>query len=220
MRESALDALEEAPDADLVPDSPLAQQAAADLSTPAGLAKVDSELNAAFELAADMKVTELRRSLGSPVFVSFLGVAPEGPSVERQLQLLATFPAKARREAARTLGQLIIKLGTLNASLAAAEAAEPSSTTGASALTAETLNTAITDIRDLSQRFTALCLADGCKVCPDQIRSSNEDDLFVKNPNLRKLKEFEPRLLRRPDERNEEVARALGFREGELIGGY
>ena len=133
----------------------------------------------------------------------------------RQVQLLREFPASSRREAAEVLGRLNRKLSALDKSLAsgAQSAATPSVT-----LSAATLTAAISEAQDLARQVAKLYNG-VCVVCPDQIRASKQDEGFD-NPNLRKLKDFEPRLLRRPDERDESYARKLGFREGELIGGY
>ena len=184
------------------------------LSTSAGLAKIDAELNEAYELAEDASVAQLRRLLRSPVFTSFLGFAPGTPDMERQVELLLTFPSKSRIEAAETLRDLNIKLRALDESLAGS-AGDSSSSEAASS---SALTAAVSEAKALSQQFTKLYLVDGCLVCPDQIKGYAQSDF--ENPNLRKLKEFEPRLLRRPDERDEALARRLGFREGELIGGY
>jgi hypothetical protein len=180
--------------------------------TPAGLAKIDLELNTAYELAEDVNIIQLRRLLRTPVFASFLGFTPESPFTDRQVQLIQDFPIKTRREAAEMLGTLITKITDFDRQLAEEASAATAS------LSATTLTATVSDVRGVSQQFAKLYLADGCLVCPDQIKASSQSDFD--NPNLRKLKEFEPRLLRRPDERNEAVARQLGFPEGELIGGY
>ena len=214
--------------------------AAATLTTPAGLAKVDAELNAMFESGDEANFAQLRSAIRAPVFYSFLGFAPADNDVDRQVDLIMTFPVKARREAAKTLKVLNAKLTAFDESLArmvardealAAASAPAGRRRGAvapasaaapvaepSAAVTVPLTAAIADIRDTSQQLTKLYMSEGCMVCPDPIQSSSQNEF--ENPNYRKLKEFEPRLLRRPDERNEVVARQLGFREGELIGGY
>ena len=226
LEDEAMLAAEEAVDAQI--DATMTEPPVADelyASTPAGLAKVDAELNEAYALAEDADVPQLRLLLRRSVFISFLGYAPDSATntIERQLQLLATFPAKSRREAAATLKKLTDKLSDLDKSLAADGRLDGVSAAATKKLpataSATTLTATVLEAKGLSKQFTELFLVDGCLVCPDQISASRQDDGFD-NPNLRKLKEFEPRLLRRPDERNEEVARQLGFREGELIGGY
>ena len=201
----------------VVSAAPVAEEAV--LSTSAGLAKIDAKLNEAYELAEDVKSAQLRRLLRSPVFASFLGFTPGNTDMERQVALLLTFPSKSRVEAAETLRDLNVKLRDLYESLASSAAADsPSPEPVREPASASALTAAVAEAKALSQQFTKLYLVDGCLACPDQIKGSAQSEFS--NPNLRKLKEFEPRLLRRPDERDEVLARRLGFREGELIGGY
>ena len=82
------------------------------LATPAGLAKLDAELNAAYELAEEMNFAQLRIILRSSLFSSFLGFVPGYPALERQVQLLGTFPKQSR-----TRGRLELATGRLAATL-------------------------------------------------------------------------------------------------------
>ena len=93
LREDAAEALEEVDvdvDADVEPSAatPAAGLEESDLSTAAGLAKIDVELNAAYALAEDVDLAELRRLFHAPLFAKFLGLVPGSPpATERQLQL-------------------------------------------------------------------------------------------------------------------------------------
>lgn len=184
------------------------------LSTPAGLAKVDVELNVAYGLAEDMQYGQLRSLLRTEVFASFLGFAPvaiapelkrklsfvdNAPAVpERQLQLLSTFPAKSRLEAAETLGKLITKLADLDDCCVAGEASlatQRDASLSASTLLADT----VSEARGLFQQFSKLFLADGCLVCADERQGTTQAD--IDESRRKALIKNEPVLLRRPDYR-------------------
>ena len=215
------------------------------LSTPAGLAQLDVQLNLAYSLADDMNVAQLRKLLRGPIFAAFLGFKPNEPNTERQIELLLTFPGKSRSEAAQTLATLNSKLESLDAVLmraAALEAVAPvpgvkaasarevapasaDANAPSSVINEVTLTTAVSEARGVSQQLSKLYTPDGCMVCPDNPaktdREIREEYEAYRIARIRESDEsVQTRMLRRPDERDEAVARRLGFRDGELIGGY
>lgn len=197
--------------------SPISEAA---LPTSAGLAKVDAELNVAYSVAEEGDIDQLRLLLRAPIFTSFLGFdldlndSSGSSGSDRQVELVMAFPARVRREAAETLGLLNNKFVDFDTSLAAELSTRASGATPC--MSATTLTASVAEVKMMSQKFTSLFLVDGCLVCPDNREVPSKEEMEL--TRLRNLPEA--RLLRRPDERDEEYARKLGFREGELIGGY
>ena len=129
-----------------------------------------------------------------------------------QLLLVLSFPSKSRKIAAVALGQFISDLRAVDA--AATQALQARQPKGE-------MVALLDDARSRLKEVTVAYYADGCLVCPDQVSAGRQSEL---DDRMLKLKQKEEALkanrLRRPDERDEQVAQALGFREGELIGGY
>ena len=217
--------------------APAVAEAEDPYTVPAGLAKIRIELvslEAAAE-AGEVAVDQMLRMLRSPVFVDFLGFIPaasaaEPPArskavmsktaardvVERQIALLGSFPAQSRRTAAACLGGLLADLREI-------EVFATSSQPELDGPPSQDLKALLTSARDRIEDLNQQYYSKGCMVCPEPVKAASGSEEF-ENPNNRKLLEVEAALnekrLRRPDYRDEAYARRLGFREGELIGGY
>lgn len=192
-------------------------------SVPAGLARLRLELVGAESALDSGELTgpeQLQMALRTPVFATFLGFLPDASDkkakdsmVEKQVTLLASFPAQSQRQGAQSLRNLLSNLQALNECSRGTKLDEQE--------VCMLFQSARTNAEEVNKQY----YAEGCMVCPDPVKagSGSEMDEFD-NPNLRKLLEVEKELnknrLRRPDVRDEALARKLGFREGELIGGY
>ena len=187
-------------------------------TTPAGLARLATTLEMAANLVDINAPDKLKSLLRSPIFQRFVGYeASEETSKQKQaadvqLLLVLSFPSKSRKIAAVALGQFISDLRAVDA--AATQALQARQPKGE-------MVALLDDARSRLKEVTVAYYADGCLVCPDQVSAGRQSEL---DDRMLKLKQKEEALkanrLRRPDERDEQVARALGFREGELIGGY
>lgn len=197
-------------------------------TVPGGLAQLRLELKLA-ENAAEGGLSSgcLAELLRKPVFLLFIGfdadkVAAGAPAnrqfaasaadaIDRVLPILSAFPASSRRRGAEAFGRLLNELRALNELTQVRTLDEPQ----ARAL----LTSAVASTEELASAY----YSNGCMVCPEPVKAASGSPDF-ENPNNRKLLEYEEYLskqrLRRPDERDEKLARKLGFREGELIGGY
>ena len=134
--------------------------------------------------------------------------------------MLLTFPKRTQREAAEALGSLLEELSALDelsAKLSAEDEAGKASTparTGTGGAAELALAATAAAARARAKGLTDLYYTDGCMVCADDTRSRTDGDVAASR--IKKLKEFEPRLNRRPD-RNDNGA---VFRNGDVFGGY
>jgi hypothetical protein len=204
-------------------------------SVPAGLANLRLELKLATDTLDEGESTPsfFQGVLRRPAFVKFLGFDADATDartgqpatgtsvlvgdavVNRLLPVLETFPASTRRNAAAAFGMLLGDLRQLDELLRT----QPPSIESVETQVRVLLKRALAQTEELGSQY----YAKGCMVCPEPATAGYTTEQFD-NPNLRKLIEVENALaagrLRRPDSRDEEYARELGFREGELIGGY